>query len=85
MLPDRYNIVGDAEMDNLELAKLVADILGKELKYELVEFHLGRPGHDRRYALDGNKLKEAGWGAPMEFETSLKKSIEWTLNNKQWL
>jgi dTDP-glucose 4,6-dehydratase len=85
LLPDRYNIVGDVEMDNLELAKLVAKILGKELKYELVDFHKGRPGHDRRYALDGSKLKATGWQAPMEFEASLKKSIEWTLNNPKWL
>ncbi len=85
LLPDRYNIVGDKEMDNLSLAKLVAEMLGKELKYELVDFHKGRPGHDRRYALDGTKLKELGWNAPMEFETSLKKSIDWTLNHKSWL
>lgn len=85
MLPDRYNIVGDIEMDNLELAKLVADILGKELKYELVDFHAGRPGHDRRYALDGQKLKDLGWTAPAGFEESLRKSIEWTLRNPQWL
>lgn len=83
--PDRYNIVGDKEMDNLELAKLVAKILGKELKYELTDFHKGRPGHDRRYALDGSKLKNLGWKAPMEFEESLKNSINWTLNNTQWL
>lgn len=85
LLPDRYNIVGDVELDNLTLAKMVADILGKELKYELVDFHKGRPGHDRRYALDGSKLKKLGWQAPVEFEPSLKKTIEWTLNNKQWL
>lgn len=84
-VPDRYNIVGDVEMDNLSLAKLVAEMMGKELKYELMDFHSGRPGHDRRYALDGTKLKELGWQAPMEFEESLKKSIEWTLNNKKWL
>lgn len=84
-LPDRYNIVGDKEMNNLDLAKLVAEMLGKELKYELVDFHKGRPGHDRRYALDGTKLKALGWKAPMEFEPSLKKSIEWTLAHPQWL
>lgn len=84
-LPDRYNIVGDREVDNLELAKLVAKMLGKELKYELVDFHSVRAGHDRRYALDGTKLKELGWQAPMEFEPSLKKSIEWTLENSKWL
>ncbi len=85
MLPDRYNIVGDIEMNNLDLAKLVAKMLNKDLKYELVDFHTGRPGHDRRYALDGTKLKEAGWTAPMEFEESLQRTIDWTLNNKQWL
>lgn len=85
LVPDRYNIVGDIELDNLSLGKLVASMMGKELKYELIDFHKGRPGHDRRYALDGSKLKSLGWNAPMDFETSLKKSIDWTLNNKQWL
>ncbi len=85
LLPDRYNVVGDIEMDNLELAKLVAEILGKPLKYELIDFHKGRPGHDRRYALDGTKLKQAGWKAPMEFKESLTKSIQWTLQNTKWL
>lgn len=85
MLPDRYNIVGDVEMDNLSLATLVAKMLDKPLKYELVDFHKGRPGHDRRYALDGTKLKELGWKAPLDFETSLRNTINWTLNNPQWL
>lgn len=85
MLPDRYNIVGDVEMDNLELARLVARILGKNLKYKYVDFHKGRPGHDRRYALDGKKLHDLGWKAPMEFESSLRQSIEWTLKHKNWL
>ncbi len=84
-LPDRYNVVGDIEMDNLELAKMVAKILGKDLKYRLENFHSTRPGHDRRYALDGNKLKSLGWKAPMGFEESLRNSINWTLLNKQWL
>lgn len=83
--PDRYNIVGDVEMDNLLLAKLVAAILGKELKYNLTDFHSVRSGHDRRYALSGEKLHNLGWQAPMEFEPSLRKSIEWTLANKHWL
>jgi dTDP-glucose 4,6-dehydratase len=81
MLPDRYNIVGDIEMNNLDLAQ----ILDKPLRYELVDFHKGRPGHDRRYALDGEKLKSLGWNAPLDFETSLRNSINWTLKNPQWL
>lgn len=84
-LPDRYNIVGDIEMNNLELAKMVAEIMGKELKYELVDFHAARAGHDRRYSLSGDKLKKLGWKAPHEFRTSLENTIKWTLQNQDWL
>ena len=83
--PERFNIVGDIEQDNLELAHLVAKLMGKELKYKLEDYHATRPGHDRRYALDGGKLKALGWKAPVEFEPSLKKYIEWTLNHPKWL
>jgi len=83
--PDRYNIVGDVELNNLEVAEEIANALGKELKYEFTDFHATRPGHDRRYALDGAKLREKGWKAPLEFRESLKKYIDWTLNNKKWL
>lgn len=85
ILPDRYNIVSEYEMDNLELAKMVAKIMGKELNYELLDFHAARSGHDRRYSLDGAKLKELGWSPPMDFEESLKSTIEWTLNNQSWI
>ena len=83
--PDRYNIVGDLELNNLEIAQMTAKILGKELKYEFVDFHAARSGHDRRYALDGSKLKDLGWKAPMEFEESLRNTISWTLKNPKWL
>jgi dTDP-glucose 4,6-dehydratase len=84
-VPERFNIVGDIELNNLELAQRVAKIIGKELSYELTDFHATRPGHDRRYALDGEKLKSAGWNAPLSFEDSLAKTIHWTLDHKQWL
>lgn len=83
--PERFNIVGDVEMDNLSLAKMVAEIMGKELKYELVDFHKARSGHDRRYALDGAKIRERGWVAPISFKQSLKKTITWTLTHPEWL
>lgn len=85
--PDRYNLVGEKEIDNLEMAKLIASVLGKELKYELVDFHSTRPGHDHRYALDGAKMANAGWKPPFTIEESLKKTIDWTLKpeNKIWL
>jgi len=81
----RFNIVGEKETDNLQLAQMIADILGKELKYEMVDFHSQRPGHDLRYALDGEKMKSIGWTHPIAFEESLEKTIKWTLENDKWL
>lgn len=83
--PDRYNIVGDKEVNNLEMAQAMAKIMGKELVYHLEDFHAVRPGHDRRYALDGTKLKSLGWVAPLNFEDSLKDYIEWTKEHELWL
>ena len=56
------------------------------LKYELVDFHSSRPGHDLRYALDGTKLSHMGYKHPISFSDSLKKTVFWTLDHsKQWL
>ena len=57
----------------------------KELKYEMVNFHEDRPGHDERYALDGSKLINMGWKLPVNFEDSLRYTILWTLDNMEWL
>jgi dTDP-glucose 4,6-dehydratase len=81
----RYNVVGEYEINNLELARMVADILGKQLRYELVDFHSSRPGHDLRYALDGSKLAALGWKAPLSFDESLKNTVEWTIKHPEWL
>jgi dTDP-glucose 4,6-dehydratase len=82
---DKINIVGEKETSNLEMAQFIADVMGKDLRYELVDFHSSRPGHDLRYALDGNKLRELGWATSTTFEQSLVKTIEWTLANPRWL
>jgi dTDP-glucose 4,6-dehydratase len=83
--PDRYNIVGDVQLDNLELAQLISKQMGKELKYDMVDFHSTRPGHDPHYGLDGTKLRELGWKSPISFEDSLKSVIEWQANHPEWL
>jgi len=83
--PDRYNIVGDKQLDNLELAQMIADYMNKKLKYEFVDFHSTRPGHDVHYGLDGTKLKNLGWKSPMSFEDSLKNIIEWQTENPDWI
>ena len=59
----KFNIVGKDEIDNLQLAKFIAQVQQKELKYEMIDFHTSRPGHDLRYALDGSKNEENGLGA----------------------
>lgn len=73
--PDRYNIVGDREIDNLSLALLIGEILGKEVKYQLTDFHSSRPGHDARYALDGTKLAGEGWQPTANFEGKIKETV----------
>jgi len=82
---DKFNIVGEKEVDNLQMAQLIAQILGRSLKYEMVDFHSSRPGHDLRYALDGGKLAKMGWHLPINFEASLAKMIKWYLKRPEWL
>jgi len=82
---NKYNIVGEREVSNLELAQIIAKVIGKELKYEMVDFHSSRPGHDLRYALDGTKLKSLGFQYPKNFEQSLNKTVQWYLKHKDWL
>jgi dTDP-glucose 4,6-dehydratase len=84
---EKYNIVGEREIDNLWLAKFIAKVIGKPLKYEMVSWHAQRPGHDLRYALSGKKMHAMGWRIPKTFEESLTKTIEWYLQpeNEKWL
>lgn len=84
---DKFNIVGEKELDNLKLAQLIAEYVGKPLKYEMVDFHSARPGHDLRYGLNGSKMAQMGWKPKVTIEESLKKIVEWSLRpeNKKWL
>lgn len=84
-LGEKYNIVGEKEIDNLTLAKLIAEFQSKPLNYKLVDFHSCRPGHDLRYALDGSKMANMGWKPPVTFEKSLENVVKWTLGNPRWL
>jgi len=80
-----YHITGEREVSNLEMAQYVAKVLNIELKYKLINYHEDRPGHDERYSLDGSKLFSLGFNLPVDFETSLKNTILWTLENEKWL
>lgn len=83
--PERYNIAGDIQLDNLELAKLIAKLMKKKLKSKLIDSHSTRPGHDPHYGLDDTKIKSLGWKPPISFEQSLKDTIDWQLEHKEWI
>ena len=85
ILGDKFNIVGEKEVDNLSLAQFIAKVVGKPLKADLVDFHSSRPGHDLRYALDGTKLREMGFQYPKTFEQSLEKTVQWYVEHPDWL
>ena len=82
---EKYNVVGEKEVDNLEIAQFIAEVMGKPLKYEMVDFHSNRPGHDLRYCLSGEKMKSMGWELPVNFEESFRNTIKWTLEHPEWL
>lgn len=82
---EKYNIVGEREVDNLEMAQFIAAAQGKPLHYEMVDFHSSRPGHDLRYGLDGSKLENMGWKLPVNFESSLHRTVQWSLAHPKWL
>jgi dTDP-glucose 4,6-dehydratase len=82
---EKYNIVGEREVDNLELAQFIAQTLDKRLHGELVDFHSARPGHDLRYALNGDKLRDMGFEYAKTFEVSLADTIRWSVEHPYWL
>lgn len=87
---EKVHIVGDVEMNNLEMVQLIGKAMGMgELKegkdYEFVNFHHCRPGHDLRYGMSGKKLADLGWEAPVEFEESLLKTVKWTQEHPEWV
>lgn len=83
--PDRYHIVGESEIKNDDLVRMIGDVVGRRASLEYVNFHSSRPGHDLRYALDGSKIAELGWTAPVPLYDSIVKSVHWYLDHPEWL
>jgi dTDP-glucose 4,6-dehydratase len=81
-----YHIVGE-EYSNLDIGKMVAECMGVKFQYELIPYYVARPGHDRRYALDGSKMERLGWKPPMTVEETIGTVVNWTMmaKNKRWL
>jgi dTDP-glucose 4,6-dehydratase len=82
---NKFHIVGEKELNNEEVVRLLAKFIGKEPKINFTDFHATRPGHDMRYALDGEKLKNFGWVPPIPLEQSLQRTVDWYLRNRNWL
>ncbi len=79
-----YNIGSGNELDNITLTKTLLHIMGKP--ESLIQYVTDRPGHDRRYALDSGKIqRELGWQARKPFEQGLRETVEWYLDNPQWV
>ena len=89
---DTYNIGGFNEWTNIDLIKLLCGIMDEKLgiqkgsSAQLITFVKDRPGHDKRYAIDASKIKtELGWEPSLQFAEGLEKTIDWYLNNQDWL
>jgi len=89
---ETYNIGGYNEWKNIDLVHLICDILDEKLNRkdsssrELIKFVKDRAGHDLRYAIDASKIKdELGWEPSVTFDEGLELTIDWYLNNKEWL
>ena len=87
---EKYNIGGDAEKMNIEIAQTVClvmdELAPKDFKHEeLITFVGDRPGHDHRYAIDFNKInQEFGWQPKHNFEQGLRDTVIWYLDNQEW-
>lgn len=85
-----YNVGGHNERTNLQIVKKVISYLNenfdKEITENLITYVEDRKGHDRRYGIDPNKIKEElGWYPETTFEVGIQKTIQWYLDNKQWI
>ena len=79
-----YNIGGHNEKTNMGITRLILDAMGKD--ESSIEYVQDRLGHDRRYAIANDKIqKELGWEPSIKFEDGIKLTIEWYLNNQEWI
>lgn len=91
-LGETYNIGGFNEWQNIDLVRLLCDIMDRKLgrglgsSQKLISFVKDRPGHDLRYAIDATKIeRELGWRPSVTFEEGLEKTVDWYLANEDWL
>jgi dTDP-glucose 4,6-dehydratase len=79
---EAYNLGGENERHNIDVVRMMLAILGKP--ESLIRRVADRPGHDRRYALDIRKARALGWAPRSDFESALRETVEWYVNNAWW-
>ncbi|NUL81102.1 MAG: dTDP-glucose 4,6-dehydratase [Armatimonadetes bacterium] len=79
---EAYNIGGGNERENIEIARRLLTVLGKP--ESLIKSVADRPGHDRRYALNSDKLKALGWAPKADFESAFEETVRWYAENRDW-
>ena len=92
LIGETYNIGGSNEVKNIDLVKLICELLSEETGRpaahykKLITFVKDRPGHDRRYAIDSSKISnQLGWKPQVTFASGLRKTVKWYLNHKEWI
>lgn len=87
---EKYNVGGRSERTNLQVAQTICDLVDEIIptgtsRRELISLVADRPGHDKRYAIDPTKIEsELGWHPLETFETGLRKTVQWYVNNQSW-
>jgi dTDP-glucose 4,6-dehydratase len=92
-LGETYNIGGSSERKNIDVVTAICDILDElqpsssiGSRRSLITYVTDRPGHDRRYAIDARKINgELGWQPEQQFESGIRRTVEWFLNNLDWV
>jgi len=90
---ETYNIGGNSEKANIDVVNTICDLVdemrpqaGAEPRRKLITYVQDRPGHDRRYAIDARKIaRELGWKPAEQFESGLRKTVRWYLDNSEWV
>jgi dTDP-glucose 4,6-dehydratase len=87
---ESYNVGGNNEWRNIDVVDAICDLMNEFMPRngdyrDLISYVSDRPGHDLRYAIDSSKIqRELGWRPTEQFETGLRKTVKWYLNNKDW-